>query len=156
MSSGNSRVAPVWFMKVSSFPSVNTIPGFKLLCPIKIYSILSHIVITENIYKKVLNHWQKVMPLISFNWTDNANNENEYLWPLGVFCIPAHYHGARMLVTFHQLKMAICVVLFLAAAICFVTSGEIISKTSFHLKRWKFPAVDSETLRLTWLHSCFF
>ncbi len=39
-------------------------------------------------------------PLISFNWTDNAKHNNEYLWSLGVFCSTVHCQSERVLATF--------------------------------------------------------
>lgn len=106
MSYGDPCVAPVWFMKLLSVWSVNNIPRLKKKVADTSNSVVSIKKITLCCYwkhqqkRKVPNHWQKVMPLISFNWTDNAKHNNEYLWSLGVFCSTVHYQSECVLATF--------------------------------------------------------
>lgn len=110
MSYGNTCVAPVRLLKSHPFVqqiifrdlretvSVCSCAFYMSSCALKIY-ILSHLVGTGNIYRTD----KRVMPLILFNWTDDADDKNEYLRSLGVFYSAAHHQSARTLATSHQL-----------------------------------------------------
>lgn len=101
MSIGKSCVAPVWFTTVLSIWSVNNIPWVKTktVRPKVTLKKTDYVATGRFSKEKCCKLWSE-MSLISFSWADNANNNIEYLWSLGVFCSTVHYQSECVLATF--------------------------------------------------------